>query len=302
MSGGYADRLSVYPDKGVCGLPETFDSSRALTMKVNKLHQLIQTSRSIVVMTGAGISTAAGIADFRGPKGVWTLEKERDKAAAASKKRPREESDGADVKRDEGPNEGPKGKVEGGLFPCTAPTYTHRALAKLMEENIIQRIVTQNVDGLHLRSGVPRACLSILHGDCFVEKCEDCKAEYFRDFDICGLSFQKTGRFCNGDGSITDSCKTGCGGVLRDTILDWDDELPEADFEAAEISCDSADLVIALGTSLRIVPAGTLPLKAKQFAIVNLQKTPHDNEASVLIHHNVDIVMDALLNRLNIHL
>ena len=109
----------------------------------------------------------------------------------------------------------------------------------------------ENVDGLHLRSGLPRSKLSILHGDCFVEKCERCKLEYVRDFDVGGVSFKPTGRLCEDDK---------CQGVLRDVVVDWNDALPEIDLDEAEKVCRSADLVIALGTSLRIVPAGRLPL------------------------------------------
>jgi len=68
MSATYADRLSDYPNKGVCGLAEKFDTRRALESKINKLAKLVRQSRHTVVLTGAGISTAAGIPDFRGPK------------------------------------------------------------------------------------------------------------------------------------------------------------------------------------------------------------------------------------------
>ncbi len=61
-------------NKGVCGLPESFDSKRALAYKLDKLVQLLQLSRHTVVLTGAGISTSAGIPDFRGPNGIWTKE------------------------------------------------------------------------------------------------------------------------------------------------------------------------------------------------------------------------------------
>ena len=165
---------------------------------------------------------------------------------------------------------------------------------------MIQYIITQNVDGLHLRSGVPRENLSILHGDCFIEKCEICEKEYIRDFDIGGVSFKKTGRYCIGVSNSDPSLV--CGGALRDTILDWEDELPEKDFSKAQSMCESADLVIALGTSLRIVPAGTLPLKGKAFVIVNLQPTPYDSKARLVIRHSVDVVMKGLLNNLGIQL
>jgi len=131
--------------------------------------------------------------------------------------------------------------------------------------------------------------MSILHGCLFTEKCENCNEEYFRSFQIETISFQKTGRIC---------CS--CGGNLRDTLLDWEDDLPETDWELAVNHCDSADLVICLGTSLRIEPAGSLPTSAKKFVIVNLQETPKDEEKNccLIIKARVDDVMKDLMSRL----
>ena len=134
------------------------------------------------------------------------------------------------------------------------------ALTKLASLDIIKYVVTQNVDGLHRRSGLPRSKHAVLHGCVFTEKCERCGEEYFRDYDLGGVSFQKTGRQCT---------KAGCSGDLRDTILDWDDALPEEDWDRSQDECEAADLVLTLGTSLRIEPAGSLPLRAKKFVIVN---------------------------------
>ena len=294
MSEGYASRLSEYRNKGVCGLPERFETRRTLENKMNKLLQLIKDSNKTVVLTGAGISTAAGIADFRGPNGVWTREVKDKVGDCQARKRQRtaDEKGEASVTPATTP-------VKSEPFQCVEPTFTHYALQRLLKADFIQYIITQNVDGLHLRSGIPRSCLSILHGDCFLEKCENCGKEYFRDFDIAGLSFKKTGRFCDNNGAL-DTKSACCGGALRDTILDWEDELPEPDFERAEDMCETTDLVITLGTSLRIVPAGKLPLKAKKYAIVNLQQTPYDQDASVVIHHYTDTVMKYLMSKLNV--
>ena len=89
---------------------------------------------------------------------------------------------------------------------------------------------------------------------------------------------------------------------MRDTILDWDDALPEEDWERSQDEAEAADLIITLGTSLRIEPAGSLPLRAKKFVIVNLQVTPLDDDATLIIREKVDRVMGHLLSELNISL
>mmetsp|Transcript_49012 Transcript_49012/g.59324 ORF Transcript_49012/g.59324 Transcript_49012/m.59324 type:complete len:327 (+) Transcript_49012:30-1010(+) len=317
MSAGYASRLSEYPNKGVCGLPETIDSERSIARKIDRLANLVKCSKYIVVLTGAGISTSAGIPDFRGPKGIWTLEKKQNKPGKKQKTDhavTESKNANSSMISSVGINREPSSSLRNGTikqssqrkrnsnsisdtevkppsFSNAQPTYTHYALTKLASKGIIKYCITQNVDGLHRRSGLPREKQSILHGCVFTEKCETCGKEYFRDHDVGGVGCQKTGGKCEDEG---------CRGPLRDTVLDWEDELPEPDYGLAENHCEKADLVISLGTSLRIEPAGSLPLLARKFVIVNLQKTPKDNHASLLLRAKVDYVMKGLLERLDL--
>jgi mono-ADP-ribosyltransferase sirtuin 6 len=126
MSVDYSSRLSAYSNKGVCGIPEKHDDITSVEEKVSLLSEWIKSSGHAVVHTGAGISTSAGIPDFRGPNGVWTLEKE-----------------GQTVKTDV-------------TFQDAIPTFTHYALVGLVQSGFVKYVVSQNVDGLHLRSGLPR--------------------------------------------------------------------------------------------------------------------------------------------------
>lgn len=334
----YADRLSAYPNKGVCGLAESIDPARVFQNKIKSLAQMIRESKHTVIMTGAGISTSAGIPDFRGPKGVWTLEKqhareEKRKSRSNAKKRKLEGIIESDLKSDTTPSpiqkqasseannnasshvtpnnaedntnsnnseetQSSAKKVKlSSSFEQAKPTLTHNIITKLIQEqnsndgqrSFFHHCITQNVDGLHRRSGLSRDHLSILHGCVFTEQCKTCNQEYFRDFDVGGVSFQPTGRKCTADD---------CDGDLIDTILDWNDELPERDYGIAMEQCTKADLCLALGTSLRIEPAGSLPLSARKFVIVNLQVTPKDQYATLIIRSRVDEVMKALVEKL----
>ena len=225
MSLGYAEKLSYREDLGgQLGAPECFDSPEEVERKVEKLAELVRNANKIVAFTGAGISTSCGIPDFRGPSGIWTLQR-------AGKPLPRP-------------------KVS---FAVARPSYTHAALINLMNAGKLTYIVSQNVDGLHLRSGCPREKIAELHGNCFSERCIKCNTEYIRDFEVETVGFKPTGRKC--------SIK-GCGGKFHDHVLDWEDALPEDELEASERHSKEADLAICLGTSLQITPACNLPIKA----------------------------------------
>jgi mono-ADP-ribosyltransferase sirtuin 6 len=292
MSEGYASRLSKYPKKGVCGLPENFDSKRALAVKLKRLGGMVAASKHFVVMTGAGISTSAGIPDFRGPQGVWTLEKERTTTTAGRHPPKKKLSTSKRKRHDQSSNStaAAAAAAAGMDFSKAHPTLTHRAISKLASVGTLKFCITQNVDGLHRRSGLSRNHHAALHGCAFTETCASCQTEHFRDQDVGGMSFQPTGRICGLEG--------GCQGKLHDTLLDWEDPLPEDDFERAEQECDASDLVLCLGTSLRIEPAGSLPMRAKQFVIVNLQMTAKDDESALIIRAPVDEVMEYLMKHL----
>nr|XP_054505918.1 NAD-dependent protein deacylase sirtuin-6 [Agelaius phoeniceus] len=271
MAVNYAAGLSPYSDKGKCGLPEIFDPPEELERKVRELAELIRSSSHVVFHTGAGISTASGIPDFRGPNGVWTMEEK-----------------GLSPKFDT-------------TFENARPSKTHMALLGLQRVGILKFLVSQNVDGLHVRSGFPRDKLAELHGNMFVEECVKCGKQYVRDAVVGSMGLKPTGRLC----SVTKARGLrACRGKLRDTILDWEDSLPDRDLTLADEACRKADLSVTLGTSLQIKPSGNLPLITKKrggkLVIVNLQATKHDRQADLRIHGYVDEVMTKLMKHLGL--
>lgn len=268
MSLGYAEKLSYIDDVGKVGMSELFDTPRILQEKIEKLAKLIRKSKHLVVFTGAGISTSCGIPDFRGPKGIWTLQREGKALPEASLP-----------------------------FHRAMPSKTHMALVELEKAGILKFVISQNIDGLHLRSGIPREKLSELHGNSFMETCSSCGVEYFRDFEVETIGLKDTPRHCS---------TVGCGARLKDTVLDWEDALPSKEMNPAEKHCKMADVVLCLGTSLQITPACNLPLKCLRsggkFVIVNLQKTPKDKKANMVIHGLVDKVIVGVIDQLNMRI
>uniref|UniRef100_A0A2K5TU87 protein acetyllysine N-acetyltransferase n=1 Tax=Macaca fascicularis TaxID=9541 RepID=A0A2K5TU87_MACFA len=145
--------------------------------------------------------------------------------------------------------------------------------------------------------------LAELHGNMFVEECAKCKTQYVRDTVVGTMGLKATGRLCT---VAKARGLRACRGELRDTILDWEDSLPDRDLALADEASRNADLSITLGTSLQIRPSGNLPLATKRrggrLVIVNLQPTKHDRHADLRIHGYVDEVMTRLMKHLGLEI
>ncbi|MBN3300617.1 SIR7 deacetylase, partial [Amia calva] len=248
-------------------------SSDELLKKVKELSAAVREANYLVVYTGAGISTAASIPDYRGPNGVWTL---------LQKGRPVSASDLSEAE----------------------PTLTHMCIRKLYEEKLVQHVVSQNCDGLHLRSGLPREALSELHGNMFIEVCTACSPprEFIRLFDVTertSLHRHGTGRSC-----------PHCGAELRDTIVHFGErgtlEQP-LNWKGAAEAAGKADLILCLGSSLKVLKKyaclwcmNRAPNKRPKLIIVNLQWTPKDDLAALKIHGKCDDVIGLLMKELDL--
>eukprot|EP00397_Hematodinium_sp_SG-2012_P044537 GEMP01049770.1.p1 GENE.GEMP01049770.1~~GEMP01049770.1.p1 ORF type:complete len:384 (+),score=90.00 GEMP01049770.1:124-1275(+) len=261
---------------------EFFDDPSELAIKVAHFAHALKTAKFAIAFTGAGISTSAGIPDFRsgmntklatGP-GAWELKAHR--AARPMKCQ----------------------VVQNTL--SGRPTYSHMALHALLDANLIKGVISQNVDGLHLRSGIPRDKLAELHGNTNLERCKACKKEYLRDTRVRvanAVHSHETGRTC---------AVNGCNGRLVDTIVNFGEDLPEKEFDRAQDWVNDADLCLVLGSSLTVTPAADLPedvgkkkTDGSALYIVNLQKTPLDVLAT-RINGITDDVMRAVMAELQL--
>ncbi|XP_011695482.1 PREDICTED: NAD-dependent protein deacetylase Sirt6 isoform X2 [Wasmannia auropunctata] len=210
--------------------------------------------------------------DFKGTNGVWTLEQKGLK---------------------------PSMNIS---FDEAIPTKTHMALKKLIEAKKIKFIISQNIDGLHLRSGISRQYLAELHGNMFTEQCDKCGRQFIRNFATKSVGKKSLDTVCRSEQIGGRPCR----GRMHDTILDWEHNLPDSDLTLSDLHSSVADLSICLGTTLQIIPSGNLPLYTKKYGgrlvICNLQQTKHDKKADLIINGNVDEIMVAVMKKLGLEI
>merc|ERR1719150_3652419 len=122
------------------------------------------------------------------------------------------------------------------------------ALNEMIKKGLINYVVSTNVDGLHLRSGIQSKHLSELHGNIYLEYCQSCGNQYLRSFDVTKWQKKRfgrrTGRLCNE-----------CNGYLRDSVVAFGENLPEQQLNNAIEHSKKSDLVIIIGSSMRVTPA-----------------------------------------------
>lgn len=238
---------------------EVYEPENVVKEKCATLKQWLHEAKRPVFFLGAGIS-APVLPTFRGKGGLWT-------------RNPKNQQDGP-------------AQVQ--------PTRAHHGLTELERQGHVYWCVTQNYDDLSRRAGFPTEKLSELHGNIFVESCDQCGKSYHRDFEVVKEDSEnhETGRRC-------ESCR----GILRDNIVHFDELIPA--LAVANAKSVGADLSIVLGSSLKVYPAARLPFQAKKRSrgvvakpkavIVNLQPTPMDEEADLIIRATCDQVIQLLL-------
>lgn len=227
------------------------------------LIDLASSSRRMVALTGAGVSTESGIPDYRGPTGVWATGKIPTISDFLTN--PETRRDYWDSRRTRYPELASKLSNRG-----------HMALAALQHAGRLGEIITQNIDGLHQKAGSPPGSVIELHGSAHQIKCLTCGRTW------PAANIQE--RLMAGEEEPT--CEV-CGGILRAATVLFGESLPQASLRAAAEAAVNCDLFLVVGSSLVVNPAAQLPLLAQRsgakLAIVNHTPTGLDGRADVVV-------------------
>jgi NAD-dependent deacetylase len=241
--------------------------SSASRDQIEQLKALLTEAQRIVVFSGAGISTESGIPDFRSPGGIWT------------KYRPIEFSDF--LASEEMRRESWRRKfATDAVMRQAEPNAGHRAVARLIERGSASAVITQNVDGLHQKSGVPDAKVIELHGNTTYASCLDCGERH--ELEEIKAIFAEN--------ETLPDCKA-CGGIVKTATISFGQSMPVLPMARAQDETMAADLFLVLGSSLVVYPAAAFPLMAKKngaaLVIVNREPTDQDALADLVLHTEI---------------
>jgi NAD-dependent deacetylase len=233
----------------------------------------IRDAQLIGVLTGAGISTASGIPDYRGPDGVWTRSPSAVNAFTLENFR----ADAA-VRREFWR------RYAGHAAWRAEPNAAHRALADLDGSGTAVRVLTQNVDGLHQKAGLAARKVLELHGTMHTTRCTSCPVRLPTPEVL--------------ERSEEDPRCPECGGILQLDIVLFGQKLDGEVLDRARKVAAASEVFLAIGSSLQVEPAASLCTIALQagatLVIVNHQPTPYDEEADFVLREDIETVIPEL--------
>jgi NAD-dependent deacetylase len=241
--------------------------------QIADLKRMLDASRRAVVFTGAGVSTESGIPDFRSPGGFWTKHQPIYFKDFLAFKDMRQEYWRQKMAADES-------------FSRAEPNRGHRAISALVRVGKLTSVITQNIDGLHQRSGIPEEKVIELHGNGTYAACLDCG----RRCELAPVlaAFKQT--------EEPPECE--CGGFIKPATISFGQPMPVEAMRRAKKEAESSDLFIAAGSSLVVYPAASLPVIARQsgarLVILNREPTDLDYLADLALHLEIGPTLGAV--------
>ena len=243
-------------------------------LSARALADLIRRAKTVVVFSGAGISTESGIPDFRSKGGLWSQIKPitfQEFVGDEDKRRASWERTFSGIAR----------------WTGSQPNAGHRAVAALMAAGKVSALITQNVDNLHQDGGAEPGRVIELHGNAGYATCLDCGERHeLGDLRDPFMTYGEIPR-----------CRD-CGGIVKTAVISFGQAMPKAEWDRAEDATLSADLFLVLGSSLTVQPAASLPRTAWEvgapLAIVNRDPTPLDHLATLTLREEIGPLMSAV--------
>ncbi|MEK6323726.1 MAG: NAD-dependent deacylase [Acidobacteriota bacterium] len=240
---------------------------------IDDLKKMLAASKRAIVFTGAGVSTESGIPDFRSPGGIWTKYQPIDFSEFISSDGARRETWRRKMAVDESISQ-------------AEPNRGHRAIAQLVAQGKVSSVITQNIDGLHQRSGISEEQVIELHGNGTYAACLECArrfelAEVFSAFKV------------NEEPPVCE-----CGGFIKSATISFGQPMPVEAMRRAQAESKSCDLFLAIGSSLVVYPAASFPAVAKQsgsrLVILNREPTDLDYLADLVLNLEIGPALGAV--------
>ena len=231
----------------------------------------IQSCSNLVIFTGAGISTEAGVPDFRSPGSPWLIHKPIPFQDYVANEQARIEAWRRKFTMDD-------------IYRHFGPGRTHRFIAEGVACGQVSLVVTQNIDNLHQRSGIASEQIAELHGNGSYALCMACDERH--EIATIRSHFEIHG--------VPPACDQ-CGGIVKSATVSFGQKMPVEALRRAREAMMQADGVIVLGSSLLVRPAADLPLVAVEagarLLIVNREKTPCDDAAELIIRGDLPHIL-----------
>lgn len=223
-----------------------------------KLQKAIDNANNIVFFTGAGLSTASGIPDFRSATGLYKNVYRAEEMLSHT----------FFEYKTKDFYEFYKEKM---LYPDAKPNYAHEFMAKLQDYKNVS-VVTQNIDGLHQDAGSKK--VYELHGSVLRNYCTKCH----KFFDLQYIINSKDIPYCDN-----------CGGIVKPDVVLYEEGLDENTIYQAVNAIANADLLVVCGTSLVVYPAASFVqyFKGSTLAIINKDATAYDSKCDIVIHDDL---------------
>lgn len=221
----------------------------------------LYSSRKVVVLTGAGISAESGIPTFRDADGIWTKFSPRELASfEAFYKNTQIVSEFYQKRRE--------------IIEKTQPNPGHFALMEMEHLFPSFHIITQNIDGLHKKSGSKNVVE--IHGNIMRNYCIDCKRAYtVSEFD----------EIYEHNANHIPRCH--CGGLIRPDVVWFGEQLPKEELEKAFQLAEEAEVFFSIGTSAQVRPASDLPIVALQNGAYLIEVNPSKTSLTNFTHMSI---------------